>query len=83
MEYSLDVWEALVRLMKYLLEGIAVGIVSYWVTKPTRGNFNEILVIALTAAAVFAVLDVLAPAMSAGARQGAGMGAGFKLMGFP
>lgn len=83
MEYSLDVWEALVRLMKYLLEGIAVGIVSYLVTKPARGNYNEILVIALTAAAVFAVLDVLAPAMSAGARQGAGMGAGFKLMGFP
>lgn len=83
MEYSLDVWEALVRLMKYLLEGIAVGIVSYLVTKPSRGNYNEILVIALTAAAVFAVLDVLAPAMSAGARQGAGMGAGFKLMGFP
>lgn len=83
MEYSLDVWEALVRLMKYLLEGIAVGIVSYLVTKPPRGNYNEILVIALTAAAVFAVLDVLAPAMSAGARQGTGMGAGFKLMSFP
>jgi len=82
MEYSLDVWEAVVRLMKYLFEGLAVGIVAYLVTKP-RCTFQEIFVILLTAAAVFAVLDLFAPAVSAGARQGAGLGAGFKLMGFP
>ena len=41
------------------------------------------MIIALTAAAVFSILDILAPAISSGARQGTGLGVGFKLMGFP
>ena len=83
MDYSLDVQEAVVRLIKYLLEGLSVGLVAWAVAKPKLESLQQITIIALTAAAVFSVLDLLAPAVSAGARQGAGLGAGFKLMGFP
>jgi len=82
MGYSIDVWEALIRLVKYLLEGLAVGFVAYLLPK-TQLKFDEILFIALTAAAIFSILDLLAPAYSTGARQGVGLGAGFQLVGFP
>jgi hypothetical protein len=39
--------------------------------------------LALVAAAVFALLDVLAPSVGATARQGAGFGLGANLVGFP
>ena len=82
MDYSIDLWEALTRLVKYVFEGLAVAAVAYMLPK-SRLPPNEILFIALTAAAVFSILDLLAPAVSSGARQGVGLGAGFKLVGFP
>lgn len=82
MDYSIDLWEALTRLVKYVFEGLAVAAVAYMLPK-SRLASNEILFIALTAAAVFSILDLLAPAVSSGARQGVGLGAGFKLVGFP
>ena len=39
--------------------------------------------IAVTAAATFALLDLYAPSVSAYARQGAGFGVGANLVGFP
>ena len=82
MEYSLDLWEVLVKLIKYAFEGLAVAAVAYMLPK-SKLQPNEILYIALSATAVFSILDVLAPTYSNGARQGVGMGAGFKLVGFP
>lgn len=82
MDYSLDMWEVLTRLVKYVFEGIAVAAVAYILPK-SRLQADEILFIALCAAAVFSILDLLAPAVSSGARQGVGLGAGFKLIGFP
>lgn len=82
MEYTFDIWEALTRLVKYILEGLMVGVVAYLLPK-SKLQLNEILLIGLTAACVFSILDLLAPAISAGARQGVGLGAGFKLVQFP
>jgi len=82
MEYSLDVWEALTRLIKYMFEGLAVAVVAYILPK-SKLQPSEIMFLALTAACVFSILDLLAPAISGGARQGVGMGVGFKLAGFP
>jgi len=81
MEYSFDFWEALTRLIKYAFEGLMVALVAYILPK-SKLQTSEILFIALTAACVFSILDLLAPAVSAGARQGVGLGAGFKLVGF-
>ena len=65
-------------LMKYLLEGLAVAAAAYYIPQKTA-NLKEIVMIALTAAAVFAILDQFAPAVSEGARQGAGFGIGINI----
>ena len=82
MAYNIDLWEAVIRLIKYALEGLAVAAVAYILPKSSLKS-SEILFIALTAACVFSILDLLSPAYSAGARQGVGLGAGLKIIGFP
>ena len=65
-------------LVKYLVEGLAVAAAAYYIPKKTA-NVQEILMIAVTAGAVFAVLDQFTPAVSAGARHGAGFGIGYNI----
>ncbi len=67
-------------LVKYLLEGAAVAAAAFYIPK-RKTDLQEVAMIALTAAAVFAVLDNFAPDVSAGARQGAGFGVGYNLVG--
>lgn len=82
MDYTLDVQEMMSRVVKYLLEGIVVGIVAFIL--PSKGiDLKEAAVIALVAASMFALLDLLSPSIGASFRQGAGMGLGFSLVGFP
>ena len=44
---------------------------------------DTVLVIALCAAAVFAILDLYSPSIGVAVRNGAGLGLGFNLVGFP
>lgn len=82
MNSSFDIQEMFTRITKYLLEGIVVGIVaSILPDKPL--SFDKILLLALTAAAMFSILDLVAPSISTSARQGAGLGLGFNLVRFP
>ena len=46
-------------------------------------KLSEIAMIALTALATFAILDIYAPSVGSSARQGAGFGIGANLVGFP
>ena len=46
-------------------------------------NIEEIVMIAITAAATFALLDMYAPSIGHAARQGTGFGIGANLSGFP
>ena len=87
---GLNLQEMIRRMVKYLVEGLAVGVVGMaLVLRKKRGNVNwnlqarDVTVMAVTAAAVFAVLDMWAPAISGSARQGAGFGLGANLVGFP
>jgi len=65
-------------LVKYILEGIAVAIAAFYI--PRRNvDPKEIAMIALTAAAAFAVLDMFSPGVAAGARQGTGFGIGYNI----
>ena len=67
-------------LVKYVLEGAAVAAAAFYI--PSRkSDLKEVLMIALTAAAVFAVLDNFAPNVGSGARQGAGFGIGYTMVG--
>ena len=80
MDFS--VGEFVSRALKYLVEGLAVAIAAVFIPKKSL-PLEEIASLALVAAAVFALLDVLAPSIGVTARQGAGVGLGFNLVGFP
>jgi ABC-type Co2+ transport system permease subunit len=77
-----DVQELLKRAVKYLVEGIMVAIAAYAIPKRSL-NFDEVLLIALTAAATFTIMDAYLPSMAVAARTGAGFGIGGNLVGFP
>lgn len=75
-----DMNEIVKRGIKYLIEGILVAIACYAIPKRTM-NVEEVLVIALTAAATFSILDVFVPSMAGAARSGAGTGIGLGVIG--
>ena len=77
----IDLNELSKRVIKYLVEGLMVAIAAYAIPKRSL-NIEEILMIALTAAAVFSILDTYIPAMGVSARNGTGLGIGFSLSGF-
>ncbi len=78
----LDLGELGRRAIKYLVEGVMVAIAAYAIPKRSL-NIEEVLLIALTAAATFSILDTYVPAMAVSARSGAGFGIGANLVGFP
>jgi hypothetical protein len=77
-----DLAEFVKRAIKYLLEGLVVAFVALLVPRKAL-QVEEIVVIAMTAAAGFAVLDIFIPSMGSSMRQGAGLGLGFNLVRFP
>jgi hypothetical protein len=79
---GVDVADLVKRLVKYSLEGLAVAVACYLLPgKKLRAD--EIGMLALTALAVFAILDIYAPSVGSSARTGAGFGIGANLVGFP
>ena len=78
----LDIGELVRRIVKYVVEGIMVAIAAYAIPKRSM-NLDEVMLIALTAAATFSILDTYVPSMAVSARSGAGFGMGSNLVGFP
>jgi len=74
--------ELVKRIIKYLVEGIMVAIAAYAIPKRSL-NLEEIVLLALTAAATFSILDTYIPTIGVTARSGAGFGIGANLVGFP
>jgi ABC-type Co2+ transport system permease subunit len=74
--------ELVKRIIKYLVEGLMVAIAAYAIPKRSL-NIEEIILIALTAAATFSILDTYIPSMGVTARSGAGFGIGANLVNFP
>jgi hypothetical protein len=79
---SINVKEIIKRVIRYLVEGGAVACASAILPKKAL-KMDEILMIALVAAATFSILDTYIPSMGASARNGAGLGIGFNLVGWP
>ena len=75
-----DLNELVKRAIKYLIEGLVVALAAFAIPKKQL-NVEEIVIIALTAAATFSFLDVFIPAMGSSARGGAGFGIGANLVG--
>jgi hypothetical protein len=83
MDYGLDIMEVLRRAAKYLVEGGAVALAAYLVPK-AKLALGEIVMLAVTSAAVFAILELYSPAIGASARTGAGLSLGAGVVGgFP
>lgn len=78
----IDLRELVRRIFKYLVEGFIVALAAYAIPKRSL-NKEEIILIALTAAATFSTLDTYIPSMGVSARSGAGLGIGANLVGFP
>jgi ABC-type Co2+ transport system permease subunit len=78
----INVAELVKRIIKYLVEGLMVAIAAYAIPKRSL-NIEEIVLIALTAAATFSILDTYVPSMGVSARSGAGFGIGANLVKFP
>lgn len=78
----INVAELVKRVIKYLVEGFMVAIAAYAIPKRSL-NIEEIILIALTGAATFSILDTYVPSMGVSARSGAGFGIGANLVRFP
>ena len=79
-----DFSEVVKRALKYLLEGIMVAIAAFLIPdKKRQPKVEEVVMLGLTAAAVFAVLDMFAPSVGSAAKQGAGFGIGATLVKWP
>jgi ABC-type Co2+ transport system permease subunit len=84
MTNSVDFNEVASRALKYLLEGLVVGVAAVLI--PSRNKqlkIEEAVMLGLTAAAVFAVLDMFAPSVGGSAKTGAGFGIGAGLVQWP
>ena len=79
---GIDLGDIVTRLVKYLLEGLAVAIAAF-VLPGKRLAYSEVGMIALVATATFAILDIYAPSVGSSVRTGAGFGIGANLVGFP
>jgi len=78
----LDLGELVRRVVKYVVEGFMVAVAAYAIPKRSL-HLDEVMLIALTAAATFSILDTYVPSMAVSARSGAGFGMGANLVGFP
>ena len=79
---GISISDLVTRSLKYLLEGLAVAVAAYLIPGK-KLRIEEIATLALTALAVFAILDIYAPSVGSSARTGAGFGLGAGLVGFP
>ena len=78
---GLNFQEILARAIRYIVEGASVGVAAYFIPRK-KMPLHEIAMIALTSAAVFAILDLYSPTVGVATRQGAGFAVGAGLTGF-
>lgn len=77
-----NVTELIKRIIKYIVEGFMVAVAAFAIPKQSL-NLDEIILISLTAAATFSILDTYIPSVGVTARSGAGFGIGANLVSFP
>ena|ERR1700761_8657043 len=79
--FNIDFKDILKRGIKYLIEGLAVAFVAYYFIGRGKLDIKDIVMLGITAAFVFAILDTFSPTIALGARFGAGFGIGQGLFG--
>ena len=73
-----DLAELIKRVIKYLVMGLIIAVVSIVIPKKSL-NVEEIVILALSAAATFSILDVFLPTIGDSARNCPGLGFGLGL----
>lgn len=71
---------ALSSVLKYVIEGLAVGLAVYLVAGK-KSNITEIILLGLTAGVTFMILDLFTSGIGMSARQGTGFGIGIRQTG--
>ena len=79
--FQLEFSEIIRKVIKYLIEGLAVAFVAYLVLGKNKLNMRDVVILGITAAFVFAILDAFSPMVATGVRFGAGFGIGQNLFG--
>jgi len=87
-EDKIDFREIGRRLIKYLIEGVVVGLACWFIPKKQKNgksalSIEEVLMISFVAAAIFAITEMYAPSIGASVRTGAGFGLGAGIVGWP
>ena len=78
--FQVDFKEVLIRIIKYIIEGVIVAVAAFLIPGK-KVAVGEIITIGILAACTFSVLDFAAPSIGASARSGAGAGIGLGLSG--
>ena len=77
---AIDTQEIIKKVLKYFIEGLAVAVAAFAI--PNRKlKLEEIIAIAMSGAATFAVLDMYAPEIANSTRTGTGVAIGRKHIG--
>lgn len=79
MEFGIDWQEVIRRALKYLFEGLAVGLASSYLIKGAK--LEDAVMVGITASAVLAVLDLYSPSIAGSARFGIGAATGSHIVG--
>lgn len=69
------------RVVKFLVLGCVVAISALLIQRKLKAE--EVIMLSLVSAATFALLDMYAPTIAPHAQQGAGLGIGLSMVGFP
>ena len=80
MSGMVDFTELVKRIIKYLVLGLVISVVAIVIPKKSL-NLEEVIILALSAAATFSILDVFVPSMGENARLGAATGLGINMIG--
>lgn len=76
----IDWFEVIRRIFRYVILGLVVAFAATYLMQGKMSNEN-LLVLALTVASVYALLDLVSPSMGGAARLGSGVGLGIGLVG--
>ncbi len=76
----MDAMEIVMMIVKYLIEGIAVGAAAYAVGYK-KLKMADIVIIGITAAVVLVILDTFSAQIGDSTRLGAGVALGAKIVG--
>ncbi len=68
------------NILNYIIEGLAVGIIAYFIFKQKLSS-QDLAVLIITATATFALIDFLSPKIGHHVRQGTGFGLGATMTG--